>query len=141
MSKKISKAQIKRNRKAWLEALRSGKFRQTTGKLKSRNGAYCCLGVLCEVAEVPKRWNGFDYTYGVEDDKDYYAVSDTALPTMAMEWLGVKDGAPHLATPVIVKDKDGDVHRETNLIELNDTYGWSFEQIADAVEKNGLRDG
>ena len=32
----------------WVEALRSGKYKQGRGKLNSENG-YCCLGVLCEV--------------------------------------------------------------------------------------------
>lgn len=33
----------------WLNALRSGEYRQTTGTLKDTDG-YCCLGVLCHVA-------------------------------------------------------------------------------------------
>ena len=33
----------------WIEALRSGKYKQTRGKLKGRNGAFCCLGVLCDI--------------------------------------------------------------------------------------------
>lgn len=40
----------------WLAALRSGKYAQGRGKLKwvSDRGRveYCCLGVLCEVAEI-----------------------------------------------------------------------------------------
>jgi len=32
----------------WVEALRSGKYQQTTNYLKSDNG-YCCLGVLCDI--------------------------------------------------------------------------------------------
>ena len=32
----------------WVKALRSGRYRQ--GRLKLyRNGAYCCLGVLCKI--------------------------------------------------------------------------------------------
>lgn len=33
----------------WVAALRSGNYKQGKNVLK-RNGAYCCLGVLCEVA-------------------------------------------------------------------------------------------
>lgn len=140
MSKKISKAQVKRNRKAWLEALRSGKYKQTTGKLKSRNGAYCCLGVLCEVAEVPKKFNGFDYTYGPEDGKSWKDRSSTSLPTQAMEWLGVTISEPKLAKPVTIT-KGGIERQVSSLITLNDDYGWSFAQIADAIEENGLAEG
>jgi hypothetical protein len=149
-SKKISKAQIKRNRKAWLEALRSGKFKQTTGKLKSRNGAYCCLGVACEVAGIPSVYQEGEYLYGdpdilkaLTDPKwdgmfdnalDYVRYDSTSLPPIAQEWLGVTDSGPRLAKPIEVRPGV----METSLIELNDNYGWSFEQIADAVEKYGL---
>ena len=40
----ISTAQIFENRKRWAEALRSGRFAQTTGCLRNERG-YCCLGV------------------------------------------------------------------------------------------------
>lgn len=32
----------------WVKALRSGKYPQGEGVLRSYAGAYCCLGVLCE---------------------------------------------------------------------------------------------
>src|SRR5213592_5017987 len=35
--------------KAWVEALRSGEYQQTREVLSKRD-AYCCMGVLCEVA-------------------------------------------------------------------------------------------
>ena len=35
----------------WLKTLRSGKYSQGFGQLKSADG-YCCLGVLCEAMEV-----------------------------------------------------------------------------------------
>lgn len=148
--KKISKAQIKRNRKAWLEALRSGKFKQTKGKLRSRNGAYCCLGVACEVLEVPRVWDSREYQYGTEEVldlmKDEYIepskwndYSSTSLPRVAAALLGVDQHEVRLAKPVTFTHK-GEECSEDNLIELNDTYGWSFAQIADAIEKNGLRE-
>lgn len=34
----------------WLEALRSGEYRQANGTLKDSDGGYCCLGVLSHVA-------------------------------------------------------------------------------------------
>jgi hypothetical protein len=50
----------------WIAALRSGKYKQGQGLLRSANDRYCCLGVLCEVAGVPAkqvsyedaRWRG-----------------------------------------------------------------------------------
>lgn len=35
----------------WVEALRSGKYKQGRSRLKHA-GRHCCLGVLCEVAGV-----------------------------------------------------------------------------------------
>lgn len=40
-------------KKAWLEALRSGDYKQTTGMLYDKeNDSHCCLGVLCDVSMV-----------------------------------------------------------------------------------------
>lgn len=36
----------------WVRALRSGKYRRAKYQLKDQ-GAYCCLGVLCEVLKQP----------------------------------------------------------------------------------------
>ena len=37
----------------WVEALRSGKYKQGIGRLyRPESNEYCCLGVLCRVADV-----------------------------------------------------------------------------------------
>lgn len=36
----------------WVKALRSGKYKQTTGRLQDGKG-YCCLGVACAIT-IPK---------------------------------------------------------------------------------------
>jgi len=64
-------------KKKWVEALRSGKYKQTKDYLKIKKASgysHCCLGVLCEVAgsrmsPIP------DYTisgtvYGVGKEQD-----------------------------------------------------------------------
>ena len=48
-------------KETWLEALRSGKYKQTHGKLKARNGAFCCLGILCEIQGAKWEWDGKFY--------------------------------------------------------------------------------
>ena len=35
----------------WVEALRSGEYGQTDGQLQ-RGRSYCCLGVLCVIADI-----------------------------------------------------------------------------------------
>lgn len=44
----MDKAELKRK---WIEALRSGRYRQTTGRLTDGEGGYCCLGVLCAIQD------------------------------------------------------------------------------------------
>jgi hypothetical protein len=46
----------------WLEALRSGKYKQGRGQLVLGD-AYCCLGVLCEVAGAKRVDNGFEVPF------------------------------------------------------------------------------
>lgn len=52
--------------RAWIAALASGDYNQTTGKLRSNiSGGYCCLGVICQVND-PDGWKGFAGGYGHE---------------------------------------------------------------------------
>lgn len=44
----------------WLEALRSGKYKQGQGCL-AFNGKFCCLGVLCDISGVGKWDNDGSY--------------------------------------------------------------------------------
>lgn len=48
-TKKITKAQQKKNRKKWIEALESGNYKKTVGILE-RDGKFCCLGVLASIS-------------------------------------------------------------------------------------------
>jgi len=65
----------------WIEALRSGKYKQTRAKLRRQTG-YCCLGVLCDLVDS-KRWveppalccNYFEYR-----DPTMEGVQPTSMP-------------------------------------------------------------
>lgn len=47
----------------WVAALRSGKYKQVEGRLRSDTGdSYCCLGVLCDVNN-PRQWKSDDGYY------------------------------------------------------------------------------
>ena len=39
----------------WVEALRSGNYKQGRGFLHSKSGTYCCLGVLCDIKQKDVR--------------------------------------------------------------------------------------
>lgn len=49
-------------KKRWLKALRSGEYEQGAQYLKTPDGAFCCLGVLCDLAKV--QWRGTHCKYG-----------------------------------------------------------------------------
>lgn len=42
--------------RTWVTALRSGKYKQGTGYLRSHKG-YCCWGVACDLID-PNEWEG-----------------------------------------------------------------------------------
>lgn len=113
-------------RDKWVEALRSGEYKQGVANLKYAGSdgveSYCCLGVLCELArragvkvEVSKSVHGtwcFDgYSMG--------------LPYSVMDWAGMKQvtGLGDLG--------DG----AANLASLNDILKRSFPDIADEIER------
>ena len=112
------------NVKLWVEALRSGKYTQGMGLLRSRNDEYCCLGVACElyaerhpelVIAAPREDSDY-YTYGGRSDM---------LPHAVVVWLGLRDAAGSYwqTTP-----------EESALAEDNDN-GTTFAEIADIIER------
>lgn len=126
----------------WLAALRSGEYEQTDGYLHNDNG-YCCLGVLCDLAVKnkvipeptadPDNYSADTRIYGAGDEER------AELPPEAVtEWAGFgrDDWGVAIHNPAVtVTDEDFDSDQLTVLSELNDTYGWSFSQIADVIEE------
>jgi hypothetical protein len=97
----------KKTRTKWTKALRSGKFTQGSGSLRTTaeersrgKDCFCCLGVLCEVTDTTYR-AGFGYP-----------------SRSARQKLGLGDAAMD------------------QLVKMNDQEGKSFRQIADWIEKN-----
>ncbi len=97
--------QMKANRKAWVEALRSGKYQQTTGTLTDQEG-YCCLGVACLVAGKSDS--------DIESEGTLNRLNDVR----AFYGLRGSDG-----------DFDG-----SSLVWLNDDAQKSFAEIAAVIE-------
>jgi hypothetical protein len=101
---------------ALVEALRSGKYVQTRGKLREAGGeAFCCLGVACEISNVVK-WNGVCY---IDDNND---TNEHVLPYAVRDWLGAKETNPG-------------TDDEHCLASMNDA-GASFATIADFIEQH-----
>lgn len=129
--RKPNKARIK----LVVDALRSGKFRQGTGRLAvydpvSKKVRYCCLGVACEVA----RANGLELKRtrrGTSVGAYYdYAESSSILPPVVVEWLGLE-----LRDPVLSYTDEG---HEESATALNDELELNFRQIANAFERTYL---
>jgi hypothetical protein len=98
-------------------ALRSGKYQQTTGRLKSNTG-FCCLGVACDISKIGK-WTS-ENEYSVVG----FMRADGILPDPVKNYFGF----------------DGNSGQVTNdvrkcLSDMNDN-GATFTQIADFIEQN-----
>jgi hypothetical protein len=88
----------------WVDALRSGNYKQGKQYLKDDQGRYCCLGVLCD---------SMGETFGEKDanTQHLYAVFNTDLiPSVYPE-----------------------------CVNMNDTKGCSFSEIADFIEAEYLK--
>lgn len=116
-------------------ALRSGKYAQTTGRLKDIDGGYCCLGVACDISKVGK-WASENETIA----GTYYLDCDTDLPLKVREYFGFHSASGLIANltediEIIDEDDEDNIIVGDNLIDLNDN-GATFNQIADIIEKH-----
>ena len=113
----------------WIEALRSGRYEQGTCYL-SRNGRHCCLGVLAEEM-------GYDL--------NLYRISEVPgdlFPDFEMDtWpLGGEEGDP---TVLLTKEEVSKMkvhlsfnnNMQSTLAKLNDSRDFSFEEIANIIER------
>lgn len=117
----------KRNIKKWVDALRSGEFKQSKGALKRGNNTYCCLGVACEISGKIENWSehASDFTALYPGEyKDYMT-----LPPPLMTWLGIGE-----TDPILLK-------KDTNstAADLNDRCV-SFKRIAYYIERKYLKE-
>ncbi len=118
----------KQIQKQWVKALRSGRYKQATESLLDDSGGiklYCCLGVLCKLAEKAKigkfkQDEHGDFRFFSKDGKEI--AENENLPKSVMKWAGLTDNF-------------GFSYDGKTLIDYNDTEDYSFKQIADIIEK------
>lgn len=113
-------------RARWVEALRSGEYKQCRGALHKPGDGFCCLGVLCDLAreEVKAHWRPFS-SDGIADFvmRGNEAKGEPAIPpseVRALVGLRKEDGEWWL----------GDCD---TLTSCNDR-GKTFAEIADIIE-------
>lgn len=97
----------------WLDALRSGEYRQGAGRLRW-DDRFCCLGVLCDLhaKETGNEWRA----------KVDYLGKNHLLPSMVVKWAELDDGDPVIDDPHF-----------SSLSQMND-HGATFGQIANIIE-------
>lgn len=117
----------KENVRKWVDALRSGKYKQGLGALQILDN-YCCLGVACSVAEknnckFPKTVINNQYIFGTEEKIGI-------LPHEVRNWLELDNSSPEIVYNT----------RKVPLVCLNDVEKLSFNEIADLIEDQWLKE-
>ena len=99
--------------KKWVEALRSGEYKQGIGWLVDNDDNFCCLGVLCNIAPASIRdeWVFTDGDWRMDGE-------GSGLSPKFRKWSGVT------------------CDEEDRLVILNDRERESFETIADYIEEH-----
>ncbi len=105
-------------REAWVAALRSGKYAQGTGQMVQEDTPqFCCLGVACEIAGVPRE------EYKSRGSYIYYRTSETLNHPSQYDTMRFR----------VVEDLALTDDQQLTLANMNDR-GETFSQIADAIE-------
>lgn len=106
----------------WIDALRSGTYKQGSKELGDVEHGFCCLGLACHLA--------FEHgVIGIPHDPGYGTLSENPE---VMKWVGLAtdNGAYGKA------DSNGAYGKADSLILDNDDYQLTFDQIADIIEYN-----
>ena len=135
---------------AWVKALRSGEYKQGDAALRMNDDheegkyKYCCLGVLCDLAQKEKwiegRWSEGGSGFMAEDKRNYSFPPVEVAKAVYGEEIGVTMPSSVFTgmdsfNPLV--EADGYFHRlsELNDIGINNNGPLSFNEIADLIEK------
>lgn len=108
-------------KKLWVNALRSGKYKQAKSTLRNNYG-YCCLGVLCDLYD-PNKWEHSDF---VPETRFSYLYMTSLLPTEVVQWAGLNRGDPIVEGSSLSCYNDGHDGKKRH----------SFQEIADLIERH-----
>jgi hypothetical protein len=96
----------------WINALRSGEYRQDKTCLRTING-YCCLGVLLDVTKDISKGNWYNSVFVHTCYNSRFGISDSLREEFELT---------------------DEMHKKC--IVMNDVEGKSFTEIADYLEEN-----
>lgn len=148
----------------WLENLRSGSYKQAKRCLRDENNCYCCLGVLLDMEPNGKWIEQDEYEQGADrlcedwmdpwgfEDEDGNWLAPEDLPYGPFEHIPAdkqNEIARSIGTDLINSGKELPYHFDTALstgrrLKISDALaylndgGYSFEQLADIIEREGI---
>ncbi len=122
---KFTKKQVEQNVKRWLQALRSGRYQQTTKDLCNLQG-HCCLGVACEIFKRDLGLRKHKAPNGQDRWSYRYNNYHFDLPPDVQDSLGLSTRSGHFDQIVNIP--------YVNLSDINDCSGTDFRGIADFIE-------
>jgi len=112
-------------KKKWVDALRSGEYKQGKSYLRSSD-SYCCLGVLADVI--------------IKETDQYYWRRDSTISKLVEVYslINKMDEAVVGSGKFYSAFYDEYLYslEQDNLIKLNDGENLSFNEIADYIENN-----
>jgi hypothetical protein len=118
--------------KEWLTALRSGKYEQTSGSLYNiQDQGYCCIGVAAKIK--------YPLHYLKNKSNKYAGVLQGNKKSILQENKKSICSDTKYKLSKIPQELKGNVHANnfvSQLVNLNDDEGYSFEEIAEWIEKN-----
>lgn len=108
----------------WVEALRSGEYKQGTRYLNSEEG-FCCLGVLTDlyIKENGLEWKKEEGCGGLS-----FQNGLTILPQSVHQWSELETPLGHIDS---IGNRSSAI---SSLADLNDGARMTFPQIADVIE-------
>lgn len=106
----------------WVAALRSGRYRQCEGTLRTDDNAFCAIGVLCDVV-APDAWEneGHSWYYDIPEE-DYHYDDDS--------------GGTGWPSRRVIEEADIAETALNTIVLLNDEEHCSFEDIAQWIAAN-----
>lgn len=107
-------------KRKWVEALRSGEYKQGVGYLRDDENHFCCLGVLCDISR--------EGTWKEDNDGWNFKVKDKSSRSMDTE-----------LTDEFADKIELDLDDMNTLIGMNDGDGRPaepFSKIANYIETN-----
>lgn len=124
---------------AWLAALRSGDYQQGRFNLR-RSSAFCCLGVLCDLAAKDGigTWKDtqneqFTPVYGFTVETSTVTVGTP--PHKVAMWADLHDTGAWFGTSEEDITNPAFIMTIDTLVQANDS-GKTFAEIADMIEEN-----